>query len=64
MQESDCWGAHLNRSAQPASTPKLTPQDRDSLKASAQYYGLKLKNNLTALSKVRYTWADTRHIIV
>ncbi|KAM9340011.1 ATP-dependent DNA helicase Q4 [Symphorus nematophorus] len=51
--ESDCWGAHLNRSAQPAPSPKLTVQDRDSLKASAQYYGLKLKNNLTTLSKER-----------
>ncbi|XP_030596861.1 ATP-dependent DNA helicase Q4 isoform X2 [Archocentrus centrarchus] len=48
---SDCWGAHLNRSALPASSPKLTSQDRDSLKASSQYYGLKLKNNLVSLSK-------------
>ncbi|XP_073338845.1 ATP-dependent DNA helicase Q4 isoform X2 [Pagrus major] len=52
-EETDCWGAHLNRSALPVSSPKLTPQDRDSLKASAQYYGLKLKNNLATLSKER-----------
>ncbi|TMS18200.1 ATP-dependent DNA helicase Q4 [Larimichthys crocea] len=52
-KEPDCWGAHLNRSAQNASSPKLTAEDRDSLKASAQYYGLKLKNNLTTLSKER-----------
>ncbi|XP_019110342.1 ATP-dependent DNA helicase Q4 isoform X2 [Larimichthys crocea] len=53
QKEPDCWGAHLNRSAQNASSPKLTAEDRDSLKASAQYYGLKLKNNLTTLSKER-----------
>ncbi|XP_068188939.1 ATP-dependent DNA helicase Q4 isoform X2 [Antennarius striatus] len=52
-QKSDFWGAHLNRRAQPASSPRLTSQDRDSLKASAQYYGLKLKSNLAALSKER-----------
>ncbi|XP_044028662.1 ATP-dependent DNA helicase Q4 isoform X2 [Siniperca chuatsi] len=52
-KESDCWGAHLNRIAQPAFSPRLTPQERDSLNASAQYYGLKLKNNLATLSKER-----------
>ncbi|XP_068603107.1 ATP-dependent DNA helicase Q4 [Brachionichthys hirsutus] len=50
-QKSDFWGAHLNRGAQPAPSPRLTPQDRDSLKASAQYYGLKLKSNLAALGR-------------
>uniref|UniRef100_A0A665TRD5 DNA 3'-5' helicase n=1 Tax=Echeneis naucrates TaxID=173247 RepID=A0A665TRD5_ECHNA len=55
VQDSDCWGAHLNRSMMPQSSPKLTSQDRNNLKASAQYYGLKLKNNLVALSKVRHT---------
>lgn len=55
MKESDCWGSHLNRSALPTSSPKLTSQDRDSLKASSQYYGLKLKNNLSSISKVRIT---------
>lgn len=54
-KELDSWGSHLNRSALPASSPKLTSQDRDSLKASSQYYGLKLKNNLASLSKVRIT---------
>ncbi|XP_042362656.1 ATP-dependent DNA helicase Q4 [Plectropomus leopardus] len=53
QKESDCWGAHLNRSSQPAPPPRLTAEERDSLKASAQYYGLKLKNNLTTLSKER-----------
>uniref|UniRef100_A0AAX7SSP3 DNA 3'-5' helicase n=1 Tax=Astatotilapia calliptera TaxID=8154 RepID=A0AAX7SSP3_ASTCA len=53
--ESDCWGSHLNRSALPTSSPKLTSQDRDSLKASSQYYGLKLKNNLSSINKVRIT---------
>ncbi|XP_040909292.1 ATP-dependent DNA helicase Q4 isoform X2 [Toxotes jaculatrix] len=52
-KESDCWGTHLNRSMLPASSPRLTSQDRDSLKASAQYYGLKLKNNLATLGKER-----------
>uniref|UniRef100_A0AAX7T9L6 DNA 3'-5' helicase n=1 Tax=Astatotilapia calliptera TaxID=8154 RepID=A0AAX7T9L6_ASTCA len=55
MKESDCWGSHLNRSALPTSSPKLTSQDRDSLKASSQYYGLKLKNNLSSINKVRIT---------
>ncbi|KAM3596914.1 uncharacterized protein V6R79_022830 [Siganus canaliculatus] len=50
---SDCWGAHLNRSALPPSSPRLTSQDKESLKASAQYYGQKLKSNLTTLSKER-----------
>ncbi|XP_029298312.1 LOW QUALITY PROTEIN: ATP-dependent DNA helicase Q4 [Cottoperca gobio] len=53
QKEADCWGAHLNRSSQPASSPRLTAEDRDSLKASAQYYGLKLKNNLGTLGKDR-----------
>uniref|UniRef100_A0A3P9P8E3 DNA 3'-5' helicase n=1 Tax=Poecilia reticulata TaxID=8081 RepID=A0A3P9P8E3_POERE len=51
-QESDCWGAHLNRKAMPLSAPRLTSQEKHSLMASSQYYGLKLKNNLSALSKV------------
>uniref|UniRef100_A0A3Q3A9Z9 DNA 3'-5' helicase n=1 Tax=Kryptolebias marmoratus TaxID=37003 RepID=A0A3Q3A9Z9_KRYMA len=55
-KESDCWGAHLNRKAMPVSAPKLTSQDRDNLMASSQYYGLKLKSNLVALSKVRITF--------
>ncbi|XP_019957451.2 ATP-dependent DNA helicase Q4 isoform X2 [Paralichthys olivaceus] len=50
-EKSDCWGAHLNRSMMPVSCPKLTSEDRDSLKASSQYYGLKLKHNLATLSK-------------
>ncbi|XP_051812041.1 ATP-dependent DNA helicase Q4 [Acanthochromis polyacanthus] len=53
QKESDCWGAHLNRSALPVAPPRLTSEDRDSLKASSQYYGLKLKNNLASLSKER-----------
>lgn len=55
VQESDCWGAHLNRSSLPVASPKLTPEDRDGIKASAQYYGLKLKTNLATLVKVRHT---------
>uniref|UniRef100_A0AAQ5YYF9 DNA 3'-5' helicase n=1 Tax=Amphiprion ocellaris TaxID=80972 RepID=A0AAQ5YYF9_AMPOC len=51
LNKSDCWGAHLNRSALPVASPRLTSEDRDSLKASSQYYGLKLKNNLASLSK-------------
>ncbi|XP_029976959.1 ATP-dependent DNA helicase Q4 [Salarias fasciatus] len=52
-KESDSWGVHLNRSALPAASPRLTAQDRDNLKASSQYYGLKLKSNLASLSKER-----------
>ncbi|XP_023200237.1 ATP-dependent DNA helicase Q4 isoform X1 [Xiphophorus maculatus] len=50
-QESDCWGAHLNRKAMPLPAPRLTSQEKHSLLASSQYYGLKLKNNLSALSQ-------------
>ncbi|XP_062266608.1 ATP-dependent DNA helicase Q4 [Platichthys flesus] len=50
-EKSDCWGAHLNRSMMPVSSPKLTSEDRDNLMASSQYYGLKLKQNLAELSK-------------
>ncbi|KAG5842663.1 hypothetical protein ANANG_G00180000 [Anguilla anguilla] len=49
--ESDCWGSHLNRKNMPRAVPKLTPQDRDSLQASAQYYGMKLKSKLGASAK-------------
>lgn len=52
VQEPESWGAHLNRSAQPTPPPRLTSQERDSLKASAQYFGLKLKSNLALLNKV------------
>uniref|UniRef100_A0A7N8YLM4 DNA 3'-5' helicase n=1 Tax=Mastacembelus armatus TaxID=205130 RepID=A0A7N8YLM4_9TELE len=64
QKESDCWGAHLNRSLLPASFPRPTSQDRDSLKASAQYYGMKLKNNLVGLSKVRHTVPMITHSII
>ncbi|XP_069477918.1 ATP-dependent DNA helicase Q4 [Ambystoma mexicanum] len=50
VTDFDTWGSHLNRSALP---PKLTPKDRDSLKASAQYFGMKLKSNLGASIKER-----------
>ncbi|KAJ8334100.1 hypothetical protein SKAU_G00397390 [Synaphobranchus kaupii] len=50
---SDCWGSHLNRKNMPTAVPKLTSQDRDSLQASAQYYGMKLKSKLGASAKER-----------
>ncbi|XP_028317453.1 ATP-dependent DNA helicase Q4 isoform X2 [Gouania willdenowi] len=53
QKEPDAWGSHLNRSALPASSPKLTSHDRDSLKTSSQYYGLKLKNNMATFGKER-----------
>lgn len=53
QKDSNCWGSHLNRKSLPASAPKLTSQDRDALKSSAQYYGLKLKSNLASLGKER-----------
>ncbi|KAJ0055103.1 hypothetical protein NL108_009036, partial [Boleophthalmus pectinirostris] len=52
-KETDCWGSHLNRKSLPVASPKLTAQDKDNLKASAQYYGLKIKSNLVALGKER-----------
>ncbi|XP_028253374.1 ATP-dependent DNA helicase Q4 [Parambassis ranga] len=62
QKKSDCWGAHLNRSAMPVHSPKLTPQDRDSLKASSQYYGLKLKNNLATFGKERPASLKKSHL--
>lgn len=53
QKEPDCWGSHLNRKSLPVASPKLTSQDRDNLKASSQYYGLKLKSNLASLGKER-----------
>ncbi|RXM27385.1 ATP-dependent DNA helicase Q4 [Acipenser ruthenus] len=54
VPEADCWGSHLNR-ANAATTPKLTPKEKESLKTSAQYFGMKLKSNLGAYSKDRPT---------
>uniref|UniRef100_A0A674I1W7 DNA 3'-5' helicase n=1 Tax=Terrapene triunguis TaxID=2587831 RepID=A0A674I1W7_9SAUR len=48
--DSGCWGAHLNRGQ---TAPKLSHQDRDTLKASAQFFGMKLKANLGAAIKER-----------
>uniref|UniRef100_A0A3B4BDL0 DNA 3'-5' helicase n=1 Tax=Periophthalmus magnuspinnatus TaxID=409849 RepID=A0A3B4BDL0_9GOBI len=56
-KEADCWGSHLNRKSLLAASSKLTAQDKDNLKASAHYYGLKLKSNLLALGKVKPTMA-------
>nr|XP_015212812.1 PREDICTED: ATP-dependent DNA helicase Q4 [Lepisosteus oculatus] len=52
-KEMDCWGSHLNRKNMPVSTQRLTPKDSDALKASAQYFGMKLKSNLGASIKDR-----------
>ncbi|XP_063804814.1 uncharacterized protein LOC134983045 [Pseudophryne corroboree] len=49
-EESKSWGTHLNRSSV---TQKMTSNERDSLKASAQYYGMKLKSNLGGSVKER-----------
>uniref|UniRef100_A0A8C8SQ83 DNA 3'-5' helicase n=1 Tax=Pelusios castaneus TaxID=367368 RepID=A0A8C8SQ83_9SAUR len=48
--DSGCWGVHLNRRQ---TAPKLTHLDCDTLKASAQYFGMKLKANLGAAAKER-----------
>ncbi|XP_054910029.1 ATP-dependent DNA helicase Q4 isoform X2 [Poeciliopsis prolifica] len=51
-KEPDCWGAHLNRKAMPLPASRLTSREKhSSLVASSQHYALKLKNNLSALSK-------------
>ncbi|XP_059579651.1 ATP-dependent DNA helicase Q4 isoform X2 [Alligator mississippiensis] len=47
---SGCWGAHLNRAR---TAPTLSRQDRNTLQASAQYFGMKLKSNLGAALKER-----------
>uniref|UniRef100_A0A8C1N6C1 DNA 3'-5' helicase n=1 Tax=Cyprinus carpio TaxID=7962 RepID=A0A8C1N6C1_CYPCA len=54
--ESGCWGSHLNRKSLPAAVPKLSSDDKETLKASAQYFGMKLKTNLGALTKVNVTY--------
>ncbi|XP_055076482.2 ATP-dependent DNA helicase Q4 [Misgurnus anguillicaudatus] len=51
--DSGCWGSHLSRKNLPAAVPKLTSQDKENLKASAQYFGMKLKTNIGALTKER-----------
>ncbi|KAI4900356.1 hypothetical protein NFI96_024996 [Prochilodus magdalenae] len=51
--ESESWGSHLNRKHMPAAVPKLTSKDKETLQASAQYFGMKLKSNLGTLSKER-----------
>uniref|UniRef100_A0A8C5LR04 ATP-dependent DNA helicase Q4 n=1 Tax=Leptobrachium leishanense TaxID=445787 RepID=A0A8C5LR04_9ANUR len=54
QQESDTWGSHLNRTSMTQKyTPKMTLQEKDSLKASAQYFGMKLKANLGSSLKER-----------
>ncbi|KAM4700283.1 ATP-dependent DNA helicase Q4 isoform 2-T2 [Discoglossus pictus] len=47
---SSSWGLHLNRAS---TTSKLTEKERDSMKASAQYFGMKLKTNLEGNLKTR-----------
>ncbi|KAL2080063.1 hypothetical protein ACEWY4_023856 [Coilia grayii] len=52
-KEPDCWGSHLNRKNMPVAPPKLTPKERESLQASSQYFGMKLKSNLGSSIKER-----------
>ncbi|XP_072432516.1 ATP-dependent DNA helicase Q4 isoform X1 [Chiloscyllium punctatum] len=47
----DTWGLHLNR--QNRKFQELTPKEHGALKASAQYYGMKLKEKLGTSGKVR-----------
>ncbi|XP_039593277.1 ATP-dependent DNA helicase Q4 isoform X2 [Polypterus senegalus] len=53
IADSGCWGSHLNRVNTPST--KLTSKERDSLKVSALYYGMKLKSNMGTLTKDRPT---------
>ncbi|KAG9472994.1 hypothetical protein GDO78_015296 [Eleutherodactylus coqui] len=46
----DSWGRHLNRGNV---TPKMTSAERNSLKASVQYFGMKLKANMGVSLKDR-----------
>uniref|UniRef100_A0A8C4T3C3 DNA 3'-5' helicase n=1 Tax=Erpetoichthys calabaricus TaxID=27687 RepID=A0A8C4T3C3_ERPCA len=50
IADSGCWGSHLNRVNTPST--KLTSKERDSLKVSSLYYGMKLKLNMGTLTKV------------
>nr|XP_029507212.1 uncharacterized protein LOC115122156 [Oncorhynchus nerka] len=56
-KDSGCWGTQLNCQSMPVAAPKLTltAKERESLQASAQYFGMKLKSNLDlgALTKER-----------
>ncbi|XP_075053685.1 ATP-dependent DNA helicase Q4 isoform X3 [Mixophyes fleayi] len=49
-RESNSWGNHLNRASV---TPMLSSTERDNLKASSQYFGMKLKTNLGGAIKER-----------
>ncbi|XP_028673915.2 ATP-dependent DNA helicase Q4-like [Erpetoichthys calabaricus] len=53
IADSGCWGSHLNRVNTPST--KLTSKERDSLKVSSLYYGMKLKLNMGTLTKDRPT---------
>ncbi|CAN2387820.1 DNA replication and checkpoint protein [Pristimantis euphronides] len=46
----DSWGRHLNRSSM---TLKMTSAERDSLKTSVHYFGMKIKSNMGASLKDR-----------
>ncbi|KAM8977790.1 ATP-dependent DNA helicase Q4 [Pelodytes ibericus] len=53
-QVSNSWGGHLNRASMiTKTTQKMTSKERDSLKTSAQYFGMKLKANLGGAVKER-----------
>ncbi|XP_053310854.1 ATP-dependent DNA helicase Q4 isoform X2 [Spea bombifrons] len=55
-QVSSSWGEHLNRANEtPANAPKMSSKERESLKASAQYFGMKLKANFGSAVKERPT---------
>ncbi|XP_040278638.1 ATP-dependent DNA helicase Q4 [Bufo bufo] len=49
-EETSSWGSHLNRGSV---TATLTSNERDSLKASVQYFGMKLKTNFGGTLKDR-----------
>nr|XP_008120225.1 PREDICTED: ATP-dependent DNA helicase Q4 [Anolis carolinensis] len=50
VADSNCWGAHLNRSLE---APKVMPRSQNTLQGSAQYFGMKLKCNLGTAIKER-----------
>ncbi|XP_073524922.1 ATP-dependent DNA helicase Q4 isoform X2 [Phyllobates terribilis] len=49
-EDTDSWGHHLNRASV---TPQMSAAERDSLKTSVQYFGMKIKSNLRGALKER-----------
>ncbi|XP_073419197.1 ATP-dependent DNA helicase Q4 isoform X3 [Dendrobates tinctorius] len=49
-EDTDSWGRHLNRASV---TPQMSAEERESLKSSVQYFGMKIKSNSGGALKER-----------